>query len=451
MNIKVDSRKVEEGDTFVALKGVNDDGHKYVMDAIANGAKKVVVHDGLYSVETLVVKDTHEYLINYLKENYYDEIKDMKLIGITGTNGKTTSCYLLWQALNKLGIKAAYIGTIGFYINDCVKMLDNTTPDILDLYEMFLESKKQGCQYVVMEVSSHSLSFKRVGGLKFDYAIFTNLTQDHLDYHDNMKNYALAKQELFKNVKDDGYAIVNIDDDYHKYYLLENHNITYGQNPSDYQIVAFKDDMEGSNFKIKHEEVIAEYQTHLIGKYNIYNLINTIIVLKNEKFKSSDIYNIVSELSEPPGRVEKIKLPLGLVIIDYAHTPDAVAKVIKAIKELAKGKVYTVVGCGGNRDKKKRPLMGKIATDLSDYVIFTSDNPRKEDPLAIINDIVQNLDNKNYEIEENREKALFKGIQKLSKNDILLVLGKGHEDYQVIGDEKIHFSDKEMILKNIRR
>ena len=160
---------------------------------------------------------------------------------------------------------------------------------------------------------------------------------------------------------------------------------------------------------------------------------------------------MVLSLSEPPGRMEKIKLPLGLVVIDYAHTPDAVAKAIKAIKELAKGKVYTIIGCGGNRDKKKRPLMGRIATELSDYVIFTSDNPRKEDPLAIINDIVQNLDNKNYEIEENREKALFKGVQKLSKNDILLVLGKGHEDYQIIGDDKIHFSDKEMILKNIRR
>lgn len=451
MNIKVDSRKVEKGDIFVALKGVNDDGHNYVTQAIANGAKKVVVNEGLYSVETLVAKDTHEYLINYLKDNYYDEIKDLKLIGITGTNGKTTSCYLLWQALNKLGIKSAYIGTIGFYIDDYVRSLNNTTPDILDLYEMFLEAKEAGCKYVVMEVSSHSLSFKRVGGLKFDYGIFTNLTQDHLDYHENMENYALAKQDLFKNIKDDGYAIINIDDDYHKYYLLDNHNITYGQEPSDYQIIDFKDNMEGSTFKVKHEENLIEYKTKLIGKYNIYNLINTIIVLTNEKIKNKDIYDVVLSLSEPPGRMEKIKLPLGLVVIDYAHTPDAVAKAIKAIKELAKGKVYTIIGCGGNRDKKKRPLMGRIATELSDYVIFTSDNPRKEDPLAIINDIVQNLDNKNYEIEENREKALFKGVQKLSKNDILLVLGKGHEDYQIIGDDKIHFSDKEMILKNIRR
>ena len=452
MNIKVDSKKVKEGDIFVAIKGINNDGHDYIEEAINNGATKVVVEHGLYSVDTLVVKNTHDYLVNYLKEKYYEKIKDLKLIGITGTNGKTTSCYLLWQALNKLKVKTAYIGTIGFYIDDKVRELNNTTPDILDLYEMFIESVNNNCQYVVMEVSSHSLSFDRVGGLLFDYAIFTNLTQDHLDYHKNMESYAFAKQKLFKNIKEDGFAIVNVDDESNKYYLLnENKNITYGQNNSDYQIIDFKDNMNGSVFKLKNSEAIIEYNTELLGKYNIYNLINTIIVLNNEQFKLEDIKKVVSELKEPPGRLEKIRLPLGMVIIDYAHTPDAVEKVIKAIKEVCKGSVYTIVGCGGNRDKKKRPLMGTISTELSDYVIFTSDNPRNEEPMNIINDIVQNLDNKNYEIEENREKAIFKGIQKLSKNDILLVLGKGHEDYQIIGNNKIHFSDKEIVLKYIRR
>lgn len=452
MNIKVDSKKVKEGDIFVAIKGINNDGHDYIEEAINNGATKVVVEHGLYSVDTLVVKNTHDYLVNYLKEKYYEKIKDLKLIGITGTNGKTTSCYLLWQALNKLKVKTAYIGTIGFYIDDKVRELNNTTPDVLDLYEMFIESVNNNCQYVVMEVSSHSLSFDRVGGLLFDYAIFTNLTQDHLDYHKNMESYAFAKQKLFKNIKEDGFAIVNVDDEYNKYYLLdENKNITYGQNNSDYQIIDFKDNMNGSVFKLKNKEAIIEYNTELLGKYNIYNLINTIIVLNNEQFKLEDIKKVVGELKEPPGRLEKIRLPLGMVIIDYAHTPDAVEKVIKAIKEVCKGSVYTIVGCGGNRDKKKRPLMGTISTELSDYVIFTSDNPRNEEPMNIINDIVQNLDNKNYEIEENREKAIFKGIQKLSKNDILLVLGKGHEDYQIIGNNKIHFSDKEIVLKYIRR
>lgn len=452
MNIKVDSRKVKEGDIFVAIKGVAGDGHDYIEEAIKNGAKKVVVEHGLYSVDTLVVKNTHDYLVNYLKDNYYDDIKDLKLIGITGTNGKTTSCYLLWQALNKLGIKSAYIGTIGFYIVDKVRELNNTTPDILDLYEMFIEAINEGCKYVVMEVSSHSLTLDRVGGLLFDYAVFTNLTQDHLDYHENMEKYALAKQKLFRNLKSDGNAIVNIDDENYKYYLLDvNKNITYGQKDSDYQIVDFNDNINGSNFKIKNNDETLEYDTNLLGKYNMYNLINTIIILNKENFKLQDIKKVVSELEEPPGRLEKIKLPLGMVIIDYAHTPDAVEKAIKAIKEVCEGFVYTIIGCGGNRDKTKRPLMGDSATKLSDYVIFTSDNPRKENPMDIINDIVQNLDNKNYEIEENREKAIFKGIQKLSKNDILLVLGKGHEDYQIIGDDKIHFSDREIVLKYIRR
>lgn len=452
MNIKVDSRKVKEGDIFVAIKGIDHDGHDYIDEAINNGAKQVVVEHGLYSVDTLVVKDTHNYLVNYLKDHYYNKIKDLKLIGITGTNGKTTSCYLLWQALNKLGIKTAYIGTIGFYIDNKIRDLINTTPDILELYEMFIEAINNNCKYVVMEVSSHSLTLNRVDGLLFDYAIFTNLTQDHLDYHNNMEDYSLAKQKLFKQIKGDGYAVINIDDEYSDNYMLENNkNITYGKNNSDYQIIEFKDDIEGSKFKIKYRDENIDYNTELLGKYNIYNLMNTIIILNNEKINLNDIKRVVGEITEPPGRLEKIKLPLGMVIVDYAHTPDAVEKAIKAIKEVCSGKIYTIVGCGGNRDKTKRPIMGSIATNLSDYVIFTSDNPRNEKPIDIINDIVQGLDNKNYEIEENREKAIFKGIQKLSKNDILLVLGKGHEDYQIIGNNKIHFSDKEIVLKYIRR
>ena len=451
MNIKVDSRKVKNGDIFVAIKGVNGDGHNYIEEAISNGAKKVVVEHGLYSVDTLIVENTHDYLVDYLKDNYYDKIKNLKLIGVTGTNGKTTSSYLLWQALNKLGIKTSYIGTIGFYISEKVSELNNTTPDILDLYEMFIESINEECKFVVMEVSSHSLVLDRVKGLLFDYAIFTNLTQDHLDYHKNMENYALSKQKLFKNIKENGVAIINSDDENYNYYLLENNNVTYGSKNCDYQVIEFNNDINNSSFKLKYNNEVIEYKTKLLGKYNIYNLINAIIVLNKENISCENIKMVISELEEPPGRLEKIKLPLGTAIVDYAHTPDAVEKVISCVKEVCKGNVYTIIGCGGNRDKSKRPLMGDISTKLSDYVIFTSDNPRNENPSDIINDIVQQLDNKKYEIEENREKAIFKGIQKLNKNDILLVLGKGHEDYQIIGNNKIHFSDKEIVLKYIRR
>ena len=452
MDVKVDSRKIKDGDTFVAIKGITGDGHNYVEDAIKNGAKKVVVENGLYSVETLVVDNTREYLVNYLSENYNNKIKELKLIGVTGTNGKTTSCYLLWQALNKVGIKTSYIGTIGFYINDKMKDLNNTTPDILDLYEMFIESVDNGCKFVVMEVSSHSLSLGRVNGLLFDYVVFTNLTQDHLDYHKNMNDYALAKQILFRKVKNDGYAIINIDDYNSDYYLLaDNNNITYGYSIGDYQIIDLQTNINNSAFKIKCFDKIVEFKSGLIGIHNIYNLLNVIIVLVNEKIDFRKIKEVIGQLYEPPGRLEKIKLSFGMAIVDYAHTPDAVEKIINCVKKNCDGILYTIVGCGGNRDRAKRPLMGKIATELSDYVIFTSDNPRYEKPIDIINDIIHQLDNKNYEIEENREKAIIKGIQKLTKNDILLVLGKGHEDYQIIGNNKIHFSDKEIILKYIGR
>ena len=231
INIKADSRKVIPGDTFIALRGVSSDGHNYIEKAIANGATKIIAEEGSYAVETVVVPDTREYLVNYLKKNYNKYLEKMKIIGITGTNGKTTSAFLIYRALNILGMKCAYIGTLGFYIENKVNNLDNTTPDTLDLYNMMITAYEKECEYVVLEVSSQGLGYNRVEGFLFDYAIFTNLTQDHLDYHKTMENYALAKQQLFKKIKPTGKAIINYDDEYKNYYLLEgNNNITYGFN-----------------------------------------------------------------------------------------------------------------------------------------------------------------------------------------------------------------------------
>lgn len=444
--IKTDSRKVKFGDTFIALRGITDDGHNYVLDAIKKGATCVVVEEGDYKVKTLKVDDTRKYLIEYINKNYKPLIKDLKIIGITGTNGKTTTCFLTYKALNKLNIKCGYIGTIGFYIDKKIKELNNTTPDILDVYEMLIECKKNGCKYVTMEVSSHALSLKRVEDIYFDYAIFTNLTQDHLDFHMTMDDYALAKQKLFNQVNSDGYAIINNDDEYKEYFLLpSNRNITYGFENSDYQIMYYLSDINKTKFKINDEE----YETNLIGKHNVYNCMIVIIILKILNIEYEKIFNVVKELDAPLGRMDKIKKDDNIIIVDYAHTPDAVEKIINSVSELNHNKIITIVGCGGNRDKTKRPIMGSIATSLSDYVIFTSDNPRDENPSLIIEDMVQNIDTFNYEIEENRELAIEKGIQKLTNNDILLVLGKGHEDYQIINGEKIHFDDKEIILKNI--
>lgn len=441
--IKCDSRKVEKGDTFIALKGIKDDGHKYIEEAIKNGANKVIAEYGTYDVDTVIVDDTRNYLNEYLYNNYYNEIKDLKLIGVTGTNGKTTTCYLLYQALNMLNIKCAYIGTLGFYTLESIEKLDNTTPDILDIYEMLLYCKNNNYKYVTIEVSSQGLFYDRLHGLLFDYTVFTNLTRDHLDFHKTMKNYLKEKQKLFKKLKDNGIKIVNNDDKYNNYFK-DNKTITYGFNNSDYTINDYCSNLDKTIFKINN----IQYNTNLIGKHNIYNLSVVIIILNILKIDSKKIIEIISKLKHAIGRMDTIKYNDNLIIIDYAHTPDAVEKIIKSVKKLGNN-IITIIGCGGNRDKTKRPLMGLIATTYSNYVIFTSDNPRYEKPLDILDDIVHKLDTNNYEIEENREKAIKKGIQKLKKNDILLLLGKGHEDYQIIDNHKYHFSDMEIVLRNI--
>lgn len=436
MNIKDDSRKVKKGDIFIALNKVHD-GHDYVIDAIKNGASKVIVEKGLYSVETLVVKDTHKYLVNYLKENYYDLIKDIKLIGITGTNGKTTTAYLIYQALNNIGIKAAYIGTIGFYIDGEYKSLSNTTPDILEIYELLIECKNKNIEYVVMEASSQGLDMERLSGLQFKYGIFTNLTQDHLDYHGTMDNYLKCKLKLFDMVIDKRF--VNVDSEYSKYFIDDN-TVTYGFGESDYKIDDYKINLDGSILNVNG----IEYKTKLVGTHNLYNVLVVICLLREMNLEID-----TNLLNAPKGRMDVVKKGDNIIVIDYAHTPDAVSKIINSSRELNPNKIITIVGCGGNRDKTKRPIMASIACELSDYSIFTSDNPRDEKPMDILDDMIQNLDKNNYEIIENRKKAIIKGIQSLEKNDILLVLGKGHENYQLIKNVKYHFDDKEIVLENI--
>ena len=436
MNIKDDSRKVKKGDIFVALKKFHD-GHEYVMDAIKNGASKVIVSDGDYEVETIKVKDTREYLVNYLYDNYYDKIKHLKLIGMTGTNGKTTTCFLIYQALNKLGIKCAYIGTIGFYMDKKIKALNNTTPDILEMYELLLECAENNYKYVVMECSSHALDMHRLDGLQFQYGIFSNLTQDHLDYHKTLENYIKAKQKLFDKVTVK--TLVNSDDKYKDYFIRDN-TITYGLN-GDYKLSDIN--LKKRTFKVNN----IAYKTNLIGKHNIYNLLVVITLLSELKLDTK----VIEQLTCPPGRMDIVNYYDNMIIIDYAHTPDAVSKILDSVKELDFNKVITIIGCGGDRDSFKRPIMSKIACDNSDCVIFTNDNPRGENPNNIISDMLHNLDKFNYEIILNREKAIIKGIQMLEKNDILLVLGKGHENYQVINGVKYHFDDKETVKKHVKK
>ena len=395
MNISANSKK--GNNIFVSLN------NKYIDDAINNGFKKIIVSKSKFKA----VKSTRKYLEKYLKKYYYKQIKDVILIGVTGTNGKTSTSYLIYQALNLAGIKCSYIGTIGFYLENDIKKLNNTTPDICDLYEMIIESINCGCKAVVMEVSSHALKLGRVNTLKFDYAILTNITEDHLDFHKTYKDYYKTKMSIFKKLKKKGTKISDI--------KIENYDI--------------------NNDYFKYNNKI--YNTKIKGEYNIKNIIPSIIILDKMNIDSR---KIIPQLCLPPGRMQIIKFKNNSIIIDYAHTPDAMEKIISTVKIMNHNRIITIFGCGGNRENEKRPKMGEIASLLSDYVILTNDNPRDENPKEIIREIRKNMNN-NYKIIYDRKKAIQEGIKMLKENDVLLILGKGHEEYQIIDNKKIFFSD----------
>lgn len=450
INIKIDSRKVKPGDTFVALKGTTVDGHDFINQAINNGAIKVIVeHDVDCQVPKEIVEDTNKWLTDYISTTYSKEANSINLIAVTGTNGKTTTAYLTYQILNKLGSKTAYIGTIGFYLpgEEAVE-IPNTTPNILDLYELILTAKEKGCQNVMMEVSSHALHQERVKGLSFKVAAFTNLTQDHLDYHKTMENYLQAKQLILKQLE--GPMIINMDDQYAPSWLDKYSNIkTFGLKGEDYKIISYHDTEHGTHIKFGTPEKEYEVDTNLRSTFNVYNYLTSLSLVNSLGYSIEKIIDITKEVYPPKGRCEQIKVKDGEAVIDYAHTPDAVEKIVKAFTENKKGRVITLVGCGGDRDPKKRPIMGRIASENSDYVIFTSDNPRTEDPARIMDDILAGVKTNNYEVELDRREAIKKALDMIQKNDVVLILGKGHEDYQILGHEKVHLDDAEEVRKYI--
>ena len=450
INIKTDSRKVKKGDTFIAIKGNTVDGHDYIEKAIENGAAKIVCEHGSYNVETIVVPDTKEYLQKYIVDNYKDIVNKLDIIGVTGTNGKTTTCFLTYQMLNKLGIKTAYIGTIGFYVENEVYELPNTTPEITEIYSMLTTALEKGCKAVVMEVSSHALSFKRVEGLSFTIEAFTNLTEDHLDYHKTMENYLKAKLLILDYLKDTGTIIVNNDDEYGKYFEKKNYK-TIGFTKSDYEVISYESTDSGTIINFKYHEKNLSVTTNLRGKFNVYNYMTALAIINTYGIDIQKIFDITKDVFPPKGRCEQIKVRDAEAVIDYAHTPDAVEKIINSFLENKKGKIITIVGCGGDRDPKKRPIMGNVATQKSDYVIFTNDNPRNEDEMKIVNDMINGIINENYEVILDRSKAIKRGIDLLNKKDILFILGKGHEEYQLINGIKHHFSDKEEVLNYINK
>ncbi len=438
MRLWKNSKYVKEGDYFL----VDDDNKKYVQDAINNKAAKIITQtDDIYDIKTIKVDNIND----YIKDFYSDKINNIKLIGITGTNGKTTTCYLIYQMLNYIGVKTAYIGTIGFYVDGFIKNLDNTTPSIDILYNLILDAKESGCSTVVMEASSHALKQERLHGLLFDAIGVTNITQDHLDYHKNMKDYIKSKKKIINMLKDRRICVLNKKDKYYKRFKnRKNNNYIIGK---EVKIKKIKTGLESTKVYFKDKKNI-KIDLSLVGCFNVYNYLMAYKIIKELGYDVTKIFQNSYDFNEPPGRMQKIKYKNNVIFIDYAHTPDAVLNVLKTVKKIKNKGIITIIGCGGNRDKLKRPKMAAIACMNSNYVIFTNDNPRYENESDIMNDVLKGAKGK-YEVIYDRHDAIEKGIKLLDGKKILMILGKGHEDYQIIGNEKLHFSDFEVALKII--
>jgi UDP-N-acetylmuramoyl-L-alanyl-D-glutamate--2,6-diaminopimelate ligase len=460
-SICYDSRKVEQNSIFVAIKGANTDGHRFILDAINNGAIAVILEDNDMVPDDVFI---HEKKAKILVANsrkalaeiscalYKKPSEKINLIGVTGTNGKTTTTYFIKSILETAGEKTGLIGTITNYIGDKEIKSSLTTPESNDLNELLYRMYKGGCNYAVMEVSSHSLVMNRVYGLNFSSAVFTNITSDHLDFHITFENYLSAKRILFDSLSSSSFAIYNSDDSQSKK-LVENSKaslISYGTSSnSDFVLKNINYDLNGTTFTVEHKGDLFPVSTSLIGKFNAYNACAAFAVGFTSGIKEEKIIKGIKNTKQVPGRFEVISKGNKKVIIDYSHTADSLEKALHAIKDIVKDSmpVYTVFGCGGNRDKTKRPVMGRIATELSNYVFVTSDNPRFEDPFRIINDIKTGITKDNYTVIENREEAISYAIKNSEENAVILVAGKGHENYQEIKGIRNHFSDREVVEK----
>lgn len=450
--IEYDSRKIEKGNIFVALEGAVVDGHKYIKNAVENGAKAILVSKKVpldFPVEYILVKDLRKNLGKIASNFYNYPQKKLKIIGITGTNGKTTSTYLLESILGEE--KVARIGTVEYKIGDEVIEAPNTTPESLDIVKLCKRAVDKGLEYLVMEVSSHALALGRVDMLEFEVASFTNLTLDHLDYHENMQNYFEAKKKLFTMLKKEGNGVFNIDDPYGKKLYDEFGGYSYSlHQPANLtgDILEFHSD--GQLIKLNLNGVESEIKLSILGRYNLYNVLGVIGIALILGISEEEILENLKNVKGAPGRFELVNCGQDyIVVVDYAHTGDALENILMSINELKKGRVITIFGCGGDRDPSKRPIMGEVAQRLSDIAILTSDNPRTEDPHKIIEDVLKGMDGNNYLVEENRELAIVKAIEIAKKDDIILIAGKGHETYQILGRTKIHFDDREIARREI--
>ncbi|MBI1803267.1 MAG: UDP-N-acetylmuramoyl-L-alanyl-D-glutamate--2,6-diaminopimelate ligase [Ignavibacteria bacterium] len=468
--IQYDSRKITHGDVFVAMKGTGQDGHAYITDAISKGAKVVVLQDDAalsdsYFMHTgvakVVVPNTRIALAQIAKNFYGKPASRLTMIGVTGTNGKTTTTHLITSVVESGGMKTGLIGTIEYVIGGESFPATHTTPESLELNELLAQMVERDCTAAVMEVSSHALHQHRVEGVPFRIAVFTNLTQDHMDYHGSMEAYFNAKKILFEQLSPESWAIVNLDDPYGRRFLesTRSRTISYGIQvaAADVKATQVSLSMQGTGMTIVHGREETPITSPLIGGFNVSNILAAFSAGIALGIPKSTIRNAIHSMKSVRGRFEPVVSPNGwTAVIDYAHTPDALEKTLGAIKDMRssatnRGRTITVFGCGGDRDRTKRPKMAHIATTLSDITFITSDNPRHEDPDVIIEETKFGVvPGKEVYTETDRRKAIAKALARAVPGDVVLIAGKGHEDYQIFGDEKIHFSDREVVEEFIR-
>lgn len=455
LDVTQDSRLVKEGSLFVCIKGAAFDGHNFAKEMLEKGAAAVVTEKDLGLEHQVIVENTRK-IFSYICANFFNNPADkLKLIGLTGTNGKTTTTFLIKQILENVGKKVGLIGTVQNMIGDEVYPAKYTTPDPYELQKLFAKMVDAGCEYCVMEVSSQALAQGRVNGLRFTLGAFTNLTQDHLDYHKTWENYFNSKRLLFENCD---IAVTNADDE-NGLKIIEGLNfkkvITYAINRNDATYVA-----KNVNFKpngVEYEivgDTIGRCNCPIPGRFSVYNSLCAASCALALGVSFDSVLMAISKSQGVKGRIEVVPCDRDFtIIIDYAHSPDGLENIITALKEIAKGRVVTLFGCGGDRDKTKRPKMGRIAAELSDFCIVTSDNPRSENPSAIIEDILVGMKDVKtpYKVVENRKEAIAYAIEHAKKDDIILLAGKGHETYQILPTGTIHFDEREVVADILSR
>ena len=452
--ITANSQQVAPGFLFIAKKGLSQHGSKFIKEAVLAGASALLTdfYDPfLESVVQIIHPHPEEIELSLLTQFYHDPCEKLFLVGITGTNGKTTTSYLVKYLLDHLLMPCGLIGSIEWVVGKTILPSTHTTPDRVTLMKLFHDMAQEKCRAVSMEVSSHALSQGRVKGLEFDCALFTNLTQDHLDYHHTMENYAEAKSLLFRSLSTEAFAIFNHDDPAHTSILKDctAKKISFGFNPNaDLLASHLKFTPQGIAFDVEYKGVKATLLSHLFGRFNAYNLLGAIGVALAKGFKLESIVKVLSSFKRVPGRLERVANARGVhVFVDYAHTDDALKNVLETLQECKKKKIITVFGCGGNRDPLKRPKMARVAEELSDFVIVTTDNPRKEDPYEIIQQILPGFKDKSrFVIELDRRAAIQKAIRLAEPDDIVLIAGKGHETYQIFSHQTIDFDDRVVAL-----